>query len=232
MMKTQYFDQLDYTQVTQINYQLLKFKDNLAMRIDMVDGFFAGLHCLPNTQIDEYIPFLWGGSSTSADNLFNSQEESILFFKQIKEHWINVGNRLNQDDMFIPLIIDEDSPGSRWAEGFLRAINFCELEWLKYINDPKNFDKLLPIYALAEENQTDLSIKFSETLTKEKRGALLRHLSLTVSDIYQYFSNYRDSFNQHSVVKRIIPVMGRNAPCACGSGKKYKKCCASPVIWH
>ena len=26
-------------------------------------------------------------------------------------------------------------------------------------------------------------------------------------------------------VKRISPKIGRNAPCPCGSGKKYKKCC-------
>ena len=26
-------------------------------------------------------------------------------------------------------------------------------------------------------------------------------------------------------VKRANPKIGRNAPCPCGSGKKYKKCC-------
>ncbi|HOB43391.1 MAG TPA: SEC-C metal-binding domain-containing protein [Bacillota bacterium] len=24
--------------------------------------------------------------------------------------------------------------------------------------------------------------------------------------------------------------IGRNAPCPCGSGKKYKKCCAQPNV--
>ncbi len=26
---------------------------------------------------------------------------------------------------------------------------------------------------------------------------------------------------------RAAPTVGRNAPCPCGSGKKYKKCCAT-----
>ena len=26
-------------------------------------------------------------------------------------------------------------------------------------------------------------------------------------------------------IKRDLPKVGRNDPCPCGSGKKYKKCC-------
>jgi SEC-C motif-containing protein len=29
-------------------------------------------------------------------------------------------------------------------------------------------------------------------------------------------------------LKRAQPKVGRNEPCPCGSGKKYKKCCGSP----
>ncbi len=29
----------------------------------------------------------------------------------------------------------------------------------------------------------------------------------------------------HEPIKRAIPKVGRNEPCVCGSGKKYKKCC-------
>ena len=30
-------------------------------------------------------------------------------------------------------------------------------------------------------------------------------------------------------VVRSTAKVGRNAPCPCGSGKKYKKCCGAPV---
>jgi len=30
----------------------------------------------------------------------------------------------------------------------------------------------------------------------------------------------------HSVVSVITNSLGRNDPCSCGSGKKFKKCCA------
>ena len=45
----------------------------------------------------------------------------------------------------------------------------------------------------------------------------------------QPFANLKRSFT-HSPVKKNIeksePKIGRNEPCICGSGKKYKKCCA------
>jgi SEC-C motif-containing protein len=30
---------------------------------------------------------------------------------------------------------------------------------------------------------------------------------------------------EHETVRREAPKVGRNDPCPCGSGKKYKKCC-------
>ena len=36
--------------------------------------------------------------------------------------------------------------------------------------------------------------------------------------------------NQPKTAPAASPKVGRNAPCPCGSGKKYKKCCDSPEL--
>jgi len=36
---------------------------------------------------------------------------------------------------------------------------------------------------------------------------------------------YDSSFPKPKTIKREEPKLGRNDPCACGSGKKFKKCC-------
>jgi uncharacterized protein YecA (UPF0149 family) len=38
-----------------------------------------------------------------------------------------------------------------------------------------------------------------------------------------------DSRNTHHTERRVEKV-GRNDPCPCGSGRKYKKCCGSAVV--
>jgi preprotein translocase subunit SecA len=35
----------------------------------------------------------------------------------------------------------------------------------------------------------------------------------------------REAPQKQRTVKRDMPKVGRNDPCPCGSGKKYKKCC-------
>jgi len=51
------------------------------------------------------------------------------------------------------------------------------------------------------------------------------------SQIWQHEINHLNGVEELVVnkddetIKRIMPKIGRNAPCPCGSGKKYKKCC-------
>lgn len=48
---------------------------------------------------------------------------------------------------------------------------------------------------------------------------------------YLFFYSYEDYFVHHTIVEPDKPFiikkekLGRNDPCLCGSGKKYKKCC-------
>ena len=51
----------------------------------------------------------------------------------------------------------------------------------------------------------------------EKRNEVMRHL----------YKNFSMKFNRNMSQgnKRISRKVGRNAPCPCGSGKKYKRCC-------
>jgi uncharacterized protein len=48
----------------------------------------------------------------------------------------------------------------------------------------------------------------------------------TVAVIYRHFLAYRSGGRPGSkTIIRPEPKVGRNEPCPCGSGKKYKKCC-------
>jgi uncharacterized protein len=61
------------------------------------------------------------------------------------------------------------------------------------------------------------------------REKLLINLSAGVMHIYRYFEPQRKMASQLArqigTLRREQAKTGRNAPCPCGSGKKYKKCC-------
>ena len=71
-------------------------------------------------------------------------------------------------------------------------------------------------------------------LEASKQNIHLQFIEDTISEMEDWFcfsENYREYFNgssKPSKLQEIVPKkpkVGRNDPCPCGSGKKYKKCC-------
>ncbi len=56
----------------------------------------------------------------------------------------------------------------------------------------------------------------------DRNHEVVRHLSEKLT--YQRFLKKTDNYTGYSKRERGVKV-GRNAPCSCGSGKKYKRCC-------
>jgi uncharacterized protein len=85
---------------------------------------------------------------------------------------------------------------------------------------------------LAHEHHPDPELRaYKEPLNQAQREKLRVNLSVGVMRIFKYFSEHR-KFNarlakETRMMRQETPKVGRNSPCLCGSGKKYKKCCAS-----
>jgi uncharacterized protein len=59
----------------------------------------------------------------------------------------------------------------------------------------------------------------------KQMAAALEHLPDCVQDTYDYFLGQRAGLIPKPTAPKAAPKIGRNDPCPCGSGKKYKKCC-------
>ena len=62
----------------------------------------------------------------------------------------------------------------------------------------------------------------------DRKGRKLMHHELALFEKFEgnwYFKDGR--YAKPQTVKREAPKVGRNEPCPCGSGKKFKKCCAN-----
>ena len=76
-------------------------------------------------------------------------------------------------------------------------------------------DKIIEIEYISEENAEEIIEKlkeFDKDIFKKRHVALKRELRHSLHN--KFFKN-----------KRSSRKIGRNEPCPCGSGKKYKKCC-------
>ena len=107
--------------------------------------------------------------------------------------------------------------------------------WSGLLEDEQRGGSLVPIMALAHENDPDPEMRpYKEPLSAELRDKLIAGLMVGVPAIYHYFAEDRKSEARRlasaRTFRRDIPKVGRNDPCPCGSGKKFKHCCARTTL--
>ncbi|MFT5391817.1 MAG: hypothetical protein ACI8PT_002012 [Gammaproteobacteria bacterium] len=221
-------------ELDQLEAFLGRFQAETAMNMETSDGFFTALHCAPVLVPPSVaLPELWGGGEMSEDEAFDRENEHEQFLRLVLRHWNDAAIRLSDDDVFLPVLYDDDtpSPGNGWALGFMRGMEFHHERWSDLVDNDQEFAKLIGLFPLAHEHDPDRALPtYGEPMSSEQRERLLIQLSGAVASVYRYFAPQRADAvrmaRQENTVRRTEPKIGRNDPCLCGSGKKYKKCCA------
>jgi len=111
-----------------------------------------------------------------------------------------------------------------WVNGYLEGVGLAEPRW-EDAGDPETVDDLLlPFVVLAGGLEEDDELRESLGLTAEQQAELVEEcrstLGATVQEAYDYWFDLRTP----GTLRREGPKVGRNDPCPCGSGKKYKQC--------
>jgi uncharacterized protein len=80
-----------------------------------------------------------------------------------------------------------------------------------------------PIYLLGAEEVEEEEMALVDDPVKRHKMAI--ELEAAIPHIFKYWQPRRKSAVQQ--VRHDAPKPGRNDPCPCGSGKKFKKCCGA-----
>ena len=219
--------------------QLLeRFGAEHASNLEKLDGFFAALICGPiQVQPSDYLPELWKGEPTD-ESTFTSSQELRDFAELASRHWAAIERILESGDVFLPVLLQDDqgvAHGNDWAQGFMRGMETGRREWSELLNSEQHGGWLIPIFALAYENDPDPKLRpYEEPMDAERRDSLIAGAAAGVMGIYRHFEPQRrmlaDLTSEQSTFRRSGPKVGRNEPCPCGSGKKYKQCCGRPTL--
>ena len=188
------------------------------MSIEELDGFFAALVTGPElVPPSEYVPALWG-TPDGEGPVFDSDEQLEYAFGLLMRHWNAIAGRLAGGYPHVPTVL-EGSDGTDWALGFLRGMAVREESWRLLFDDKDSAALLSPVMVLAAP----------EVATAPKdwaRGDIsktLEYLTIATMGLYRYWRE-REQRVRRAPLRRA-PKVGRNEPCPCGSGRKYKHCC-------
>jgi uncharacterized protein len=66
----------------------------------------------------------------------------------------------------------------------------------------------------------------------DERESLIHDMLDGVQDVYEFFRDARERALAPDPVRRDRPKVGRNDPCPCGSGRKYKLCHGADAALH
>lgn len=128
----------------------------------------------------------------------------------------------------------DDAPLAQWARGFFLGHNWLADLWDRYT--PEELDQELgsSMMVLSFFADKELANAYRKENTR-KVAPSVEEMSVTVYEMLDHaMASYASigwaiyqalSEANHAPHVRETPKTGRNDPCPCGSGKKYKKCC-------
>ena len=210
-------------------------KGGKAMNLEELDGFFAALIAGPETVMpSECHPEVFGGEMSDTCE-FSSLEEANEILGLMMRHWNTVAGALFKDEVYVPLLLEDEhgvAQGNDWARGFMRGMRMRHDGWAELVNDEVNGGCLIPMMMLYHEHDEDPKMR-PKPITPEKREDIITHMAAGLVGAYRYFRGHRrPSVGSASAPEsgRTTSKVGRNDPCPCGSGKKYKKCCGGATV--
>jgi uncharacterized protein len=206
------------------------------MNLEMLDGFFAALICGPDTVLpSEYLPEIWGGEIAGQDL---AKPELMQFLDLAMRHWNMITHTLQSGDVYLPLLLENEqgiAHANDWALGFMRGMFLRHGDWSELVNNDEHGGSLVPIFALANEHHADPEMRpYRGPIDAQQREKLIVGVAAGVTSIYRYFAPHRRAAvreaRENTTYRRAAAKIGRNDPCACGSGKKFKHCCGKITL--
>lgn len=209
-------------------------KGGRAMNVETLDGFFAALIAGPEIVVpSEYYPEVFGGEMSDTCE-FASLDEANEILGLMMRHWNTIAGTLNKDEVYGPILLQDENGvahGNDWANGFMRGMHMRHAGWAELVNDEEHGGCLIPMMMLYHEHDEDPEMR-PKPINPEQREDVIAHMAAGLLGAYRYFRAQRQvkpGIHRSEPGRNALKI-GRNDPCPCGSGKKYKKCCGSATV--
>ena len=190
------------------------------MRCDEVQGFMMALLSGP----DALNPTNWLPEILGEESLFNAKERTEIERLVMA---MAADMRMKLNEKILPdLWFYEDEAGNpdfyTWCNAYLYALDIVPTDWFEAVDQEEFEDLFYPIMALGGIYDDEENGEVILHLNEKELTQLESDLPHVLLDIYWY---WQAIINKPQTVRREGEKVGRNDPCPCGSGRKYKACC-------
>ena len=207
-----------------------------AMTVNSMDGFLHAIAIGPtNIHPQLWLPYLLGDQEVmpEAGKRLASIEH---FVNLVMRHFNSIITNIEAGEMrplwstivYRGRTYDE---ARAWSYGFIEGVKLSGKDWKPLLTTPQGESWIASILRLSdsltqeiEGNEVD---KDELAKTPARRHKLALDIPQSVFEIHNYWLPHRLARFEQEMAKRSQPKIGRNDPCSCGSGRKFKKCCGA-----
>lgn len=197
-----------------------------------LDGFLTGVLVCPDLLMpSEWLPHVWGGADEETAPVFESGTELERLVGLVMRLYNAIVRDLSRGRLAPLYDIDErndDILWELWMAGFAKAIalrpDACDdvLESSDE-NAAAAMAGLMTMAVVADESGQDTNArKLLDALQADTGADAADLIPLFVMAVHDWRLRHRPTPQDTPPPRTKI---GRNDPCPCGSGRKYKKCC-------
>ena len=196
--------------------------DKAILDVSELDGLLTAVLSSPyEIEPEQWLVAIWGGAQYVPR--WSSEKEMTRFMNLAFQHMADTADRLDEyPEQFEPLFglreIDEHELTivEEWCFGYMRGVALSDWSALP--------DSLKPALEAIALHGTEENFAVVEKMTPEAFEDSVDAIRLAALDLHADWMAHP----QETPVKVPVKVdakVGRNDPCPCGSGKKYKQCC-------
>jgi uncharacterized protein len=195
------------------------------MPIEVLDGYLTALAIGPvAVTVDALLPDIFGQEDRSLP-AWADDEQSAYFVAAVTDLKQSIEQRARASEGPEPLIAQtdlEEYRGMEWADGFSIGVSLHDEAWTPIFEHKRAGEAVHRIFDLApalgeEDDQLSLVV----------RRQRIAELPALLKQIAAYWRDPKAVIPPLSQPARSTKI-GRNDPCPCGSGEKFKKCHGAP----
>ena len=213
-----------------------------AMRLDEIQGYLCAALSGPQPIAEEeWLADVLGDETLLETEIGREAAELLRRFATVLEEELAAGEP--------PVLLlygkedDENGPSDYvpWCQAYLAGVDAADEDWFEFLGETEDGEvdedsgdeisyldeRLFPMMVLTGEAEAAATEHGEDWPGGEERDQIINDceedLAQAVTDIYRFWQAKRGS----GTIRREEPKVGRNDPCPCGSGKKFKQCCGA-----
>jgi uncharacterized protein len=211
-----------------------------SMDVSTLDGFLTAIVCGPRAIMpSEWMRWVWDMERGEDAPEFKDEAQAQRILGFLIRSMNDIAQTLMREPWnYEPLLMENPNGGDpipildEWCSGFMKGVQLDSEGWLPVLAGKADWMSTILLYG-TKEGWEALEKK---NLSLDEHKARAGGLAESVRKIHALWLEQRGkqvaAGGLPNVVRRepvrTPPKVGRNDPCPCGSGKKFKQCHGSP----